>query len=87
MVEQRGAEDTNTGMDMDDAYRPKVTFVLPSLNRSGGTRVTVRMGNLLRERGYDVRLAVKAEPRHRPSKIKQPLRSLYLRIGQKDHEH
>ncbi len=44
--------------------RPSVTFVLPGDGRSGGVRVTVIMANLLRKRGYAVRIAV---PRGRES--------------------
>ena len=33
-----------------------VTFLLPGNNRSGGVRVTALMGNLLLERGYQVRI-------------------------------
>lgn len=35
-----------------------ITFLLPGDNLSGGVRVTAIMGNLLRVRGYDVRVAV-----------------------------
>ncbi len=38
----------------------RLTFLLPGDNLSGGVRVTVRMGNLLRERGHDVRIALAA---------------------------
>jgi len=34
----------------------RISFVLPSLSRSGGSRVTVEMGNHLVDRGYDVRI-------------------------------
>lgn len=36
----------------------RVTFLLPGDNLSGGVRVTVRMANLLRERGHVVRIAL-----------------------------
>jgi len=36
--------------------KPHISFVLSSLNRSGGSRVTVEMGNRLVERGYAVRI-------------------------------
>lgn len=39
------------------ASKPPVTFVLPGDGRSGGVRVTVLMANLLRDRGYPVRIA------------------------------
>jgi glycosyltransferase involved in cell wall biosynthesis len=38
--------------------KPAVTFVLPGDGRSGGVRVTVIMANLLRQRGYPVRIAL-----------------------------
>lgn len=36
----------------------KISFVLSSLNRSGGSRVTVDMGNLLLKKGYKTRIIV-----------------------------
>lgn len=38
-----------------------VTFVLPGDGRSGGVRVTVLMANLLRRRGYPVRIACRSK--------------------------
>lgn len=40
----------------ESGSRPPVTFVLPGDGRSGGVRVTVIMANLLRQRGYSVRI-------------------------------
>jgi glycosyltransferase involved in cell wall biosynthesis len=40
----------------------KVAFVLPGRGRSGGVRVTVKMGNELRRRGHDVRLLWRRMP-------------------------
>lgn len=42
--------------------RLHLTFLLPGDNLSGGVRVTVRMGNLLRARGHEVRIALATNP-------------------------
>ncbi len=48
----------NAAAPVTSASKPSVTFVLPGDGRSGGVRVTVIMANLLRGRGYGVRIAV-----------------------------
>lgn len=55
----------------------KISFLLSSLNRAGGSRVTVEMGNLLIKRGYRVRILA-GKPR---SSIKQIIKTLLLKLS------
>jgi glycosyltransferase involved in cell wall biosynthesis len=48
----------NPAAIVNSTAKPALTFVLPGDGRSGGVRVTVIMANLLRGRGYGVRIAV-----------------------------
>ncbi len=61
------------------ATEKRITFVLPSINRSGGSRVTVEMGNQLLDRGYTVRIAAGIPNGSAVQKVRKPLRNLYLR--------
>lgn len=56
-----------------------VTFVLPSTNRSGGVRVTALMGNLLRDLGHHVRIAIRREGLGSPSNLWGAVRYQVLR--------
>jgi glycosyltransferase involved in cell wall biosynthesis len=67
---------------MSNSSKPSITFVLSSINRSGGSRVTVDMGNLLIKRGYPVRIAC-PKPKF---VIKQQLRKLWLQFKGVDYE-
>lgn len=67
------------------ASSPPITFVLHSLNRSGGSRVTVEMANRLIRRGYLVRIAVHDRRAQSLASVKEPLRKLYLGVRGRDY--
>ncbi|MBD3239320.1 MAG: hypothetical protein GF331_01950, partial [Chitinivibrionales bacterium] len=67
------------------ALSPPITFVLHSLNRSGGSRVTVEMANRLIRRGYIVRIAVYDRHRRTFARVKEPLRKMYLGVRGRDY--
>ena len=59
-------------------YKPKVTFVLPGRNRSGGVRVTVEMANRLRARGFDTRIAYRQPKAATMSNLKGKFASIWM---------
>lgn len=67
--------------------RTSVTFVLSSINRSGGSRVTVEMANRLRERGIEARIAVARSKGGRRAGIRRFIRRKWLRISGADDQH
>ena len=67
--------------------KKRITFVLPSINRSGGSRVTVEMGNHLLDRGYGVRIAAGNPRGSVAQKVRKPLKTLYLRAKGRDFHH
>lgn len=60
----------------------KITFVLPSDNRSGGVRATVAMANQLLQRGHIVRLVYPKIPRLSRAWVKSALSHLRTPSGQ-----
>jgi len=78
-------ENCDTGHDL--VTQRRITFVLPSINRSGGSRVTVEMGNHLIDRGYNVRIAAGNPEETVAQKVRTPLKTLYLRAKGRDFHH
>ncbi len=77
----------NNDTARDLVTQRRITFVLPSINRSGGSRVTVEMGNCLIDRGYNVRIAVRNPEGSLAQKVRTPVKTLYLRAKGRDFHH
>lgn len=58
----------------------KITFLLPGDSASGGTRVTMQMGNCLIKRGHNVRIAYERGPLCSQNRFLSAARSLKYRL-------
>ncbi|WP_319477601.1 glycosyltransferase family 4 protein [Marispirochaeta aestuarii] len=69
----------------DKKIFPKVTFVLSSITRSGGSRVTIEMANRLLEKGFFVRIAVRNKKVSFMEILRKKLKNLWLACSGADY--